>query len=57
MFFKSSEQDKNGIVINKIDLFWSTIFTMPLLVLFFKSNWLVDFLNSISFVPLTVIHE
>lgn len=50
LFFKSSEHANEKIFISKTDLFWGTIFTLPLLVLFFKTNWLVDLFNNISFV-------
>jgi len=50
LFFKAPEEESTEIKINKFDLIWGTLFVLPLLVLFFKANWLVDFLNSINFV-------
>ncbi len=50
LFFKKSENENSPITVNKIDLFWGTIFVLPLLILFFKADWLVGFLNSINFV-------
>lgn len=50
LFFKASDQTDEQVFISKIDLVWGTIFTLPLLVLFFKTNWLVDLFNNINFV-------
>ena len=50
LFFKASDQANEKILISKTDLVWGTIFTLPLLILFFKTNWLVDLFNNINFV-------
>ncbi len=50
LFFKRPEKEIDKAKLTSIDIVWGTIFVIPLLVLFFKSDWLVDFLNNINFV-------
>jgi len=49
MFFKGREEAQNPVVGNLINKILGTILVAPLLLLFFKSDWLLNVLNSINF--------
>lgn len=50
LFFKSQSADLEAEKEKKFDLVWCTFLVIPLLLLFFQPNWLLDFLNTINFV-------
>ncbi|WP_323755265.1 NADH-quinone oxidoreductase subunit N [Roseivirga sp.] len=51
MFFKGREEVEIPVSGNLTDKILGTILVLPLLLLFFKSDWLLNVLNSINFAP------
>lgn len=50
MFFKKPMEETGLVERHYTDKIWGTILTIPLLLWFFKSDWLLDILNSVNFV-------
>ncbi|MFT7269171.1 MAG: NADH-quinone oxidoreductase subunit N [Roseivirga sp.] len=50
MFFKKPSEDISVNNISQLDRFWGTLLVCPLLVWFFKSDGVLNLLNSINFV-------
>ena len=50
LFFKTSDQPVGLNHVQTFNKVWGTIVVLPLLLLFFRSEWLMNVLNNISFV-------
>lgn len=50
LFFKAGNQNIAPQAGFKWEKFWGTLLVLPLFILFFRSDWFVDLLNSINFV-------
>lgn len=50
LFFKPENQTIEGQTRFNWNMIWGTLLVLPLFILFFRSDWFVDLLNSINFV-------